>query len=502
MSAQDPPGEPQRSAGWVGARRMLRSARANGRRQPRPAARDKVRRVAFGVAVVAILGATFLYGFASSARRLPPYQVVVSVYRTLVGSTLLQRVTQRLAQERDTPPGRWRTPLGRESGSLTGAEVAKLESLGYASGVKLAPTRRGVTAHDRARAYDGLNLVVSGHAPEATLVDMKGKVLHRWSRSFFEAFPDASVSPRLDSVQFWRRARLLPGGELLAIFDNHGLIKIDRGSRILWAAPVSAHHDLDLSDEGHIYVLTRQIGLLPRIHKYRAVIEDFITVLDGDGRLIRRVSLLEAFERSPYAPLLAKRNSAGGDFFHTNTLEILDGTQASRSPAFRRGNVLISLRELDVVAVVDLQLEAVTWALTGQWRSQHQPTLLDNGTLLLFDNLGRGGLSKVLELDPLSQEVRWSYPGSSGSGLFSLTIGSCQRLPNDNTLITESEAGRAFEVTPELKIVWEYVSPHRTGPNDELVATLFEVVRIESESAADWLFDGETDRVAPPISPP
>jgi len=34
-----------------------------------------------------------------------------------------------------------------------------------------------------------------------------------------------------------------------------------------------------------------------------------------------------------------------------------------------------------------------------------------------------------------------------------------QRLPNGNTLITEAASGRAFEVTPEKEIVWEFVSP-------------------------------------------
>ena len=42
---------------------------------------------------------------------------------------------------------------------------------------------------------------------------------------------------------------------------------------------------------------------------------------------------------------------------------------------------------------------------------------------------------------------------------FSELCGTCQRLPNGNTLITESTRGRAFEVTPDKEIVWEFVSP-------------------------------------------
>src|SRR5258706_14516162 len=38
-------------------------------------------------------------------------------------------------------------------------------------------------------------------------------------------------------------------------------------------------------------------------------------------------------------------------------------------------------------------------------------------------------------------------------------MGNAQRLPNGNTLITESSFGRFFEVTKEGEIVWEYVNP-------------------------------------------
>jgi hypothetical protein len=38
-------------------------------------------------------------------------------------------------------------------------------------------------------------------------------------------------------------------------------------------------------------------------------------------------------------------------------------------------------------------------------------------------------------------------------------MGYAQRLPNGNTLITESSFGRFFEVTKEGEIVWEYVNP-------------------------------------------
>ena len=92
-----------------------------------------------------------------------------------------------------------------------------------------------------------------------------------------------------------------------------------------------------------------------------------------------------------------------------------------------------------------------------------------------------------LEFDPLTQEPVWAYEGSEDNGFYTELCGSSQRLPNGNTLITESEAGRAFEVTADLGIVWEYVSPFRAGPEDEYVATLLEVVRLPEDTPTDWI---------------
>jgi hypothetical protein len=123
------------------------------------------------------------------------------------------------------------------------------------------------------------------------------------------------------------------------------------------------------------------------------------------------------------------------------------------------------------------------------WEKQHEPILLENGNILLFDNLGHRGRSKVIEFDPFTQSVSWTYEGDPTGGFFSNEIGSNQRLPNGNTLITDSETGEAFEVTSENVVVWKYRSPYRAGENGEFVATLLEVRRLESDPVRRWLSD-------------
>ncbi len=147
----------------------------------------------------------------------------------------------------------------------------------------------------------------------------------------------------------------------------------------------------------------------------------------------------------------------------------------------------MSVLMLDTIAVVDLDEERVTWALSGLWRQQHQPTVLPDGHMLVFDNEAGPGVSRVLEIDPMTQEILWRYEGGVDGDFYTSTCGSNQRLPNGNTLITESDNGRAFEVTPDKDIVWEFVNPYRAGERGELIATLFEVVRLAPDLPLDWL---------------
>ena len=379
----------------------------------------------------------------------------------------------------DPSQGKWRA-----------ARTADVQALPYLQGYKTAEDRPTIVEHDPAAAFDGLNFYVSGHAAEAVLIDMQGRVLHRWRYPLRRLWPDLAKDPGMKKLEYWRRAYLYPNGDLLGIYEGQGIVKLDARSKVLWAHRGGIHHDLSILPNGDIWVLDREGKILPRINPEKGVLEDMVTVLGARGRVKRKSSLLEAFERSPYASLL-KTMAREGDIFHTNTLEVLDGRFADRDPAFKKGNVLVSVLKLDTLAILDPDREEIVWARTGPWRRQHQPTFLDNGHLLLFDNLGAGRTrSRVLEIDPLIGETVWQYGGTAGVDFLSKTLGSCQRLPNGNTLLTESENGRAIEVTPEGRIVWELYNPHRAGEKKELVAVLFEVVRLPP----DFPFQGAGNR--------
>jgi len=422
-------------------------------------------------------------------------------YMTSSDKSLTQitlKVKQRigLAGVSNGPPGHWGVYEANNDDPRLAPEqieeIRRLRSLGYVGGSIPARDSAGITEHHPDAASGGLRFFTSGHEPGAYLMDSLGNILHTWRLTYDNCIrqskdPAAKFLPDPGDVTgCWRRAHLFPDGEILVIYEGHGLARIDRDSRLIWSYPGPCHHDLEVAPDGSIYVLTREAEMVPELNPDKPVLVDYITHLSADGELLDTINILEAFENSVYASYLGNLGEAG-DLFHTNTLEVLDGRGGHLSDDFAAGNFLISLRELDVIAIVDHETEKVTWAQSGMWSAQHQPTLLDNGNILLFDNLGHNGRSKVIEFDPFTQEVAWSYTDSPGHPLYSKTCGSCQRLPNGNTLITESDNGRALEVNPDGLIVWEFRNPRRTGENDKFIAAIMEMVILPEDFFPAWI---------------
>lgn len=377
------------------------------------------------------------------------------------------------------------------------AEFARLRSIGYLPGSSPVPSNTGVIVYDGSSTSDGMNFFTSGHFPGALLIDMAGNRLHQWRMSFTQAWSEepGDVAPRsIKSAGYWRRAHLFENGDVLAIFEGLGLIKVNSNSELLWAKFGGFHHDMEVTSDGLIYVLTREPRIIPEYHAELPVLEDFVAVLDADGNELRRVSILSALEASDFPGLLDGLGARHGDILHTNTIELLDGRHSDRMPAFAAGNVLICIRELSVVAVLDLALEKAVWGVHGRWGKPHQSTLLDNGNMLIFDNRGYHERSQVLEFDPVTFEVEWALRGDPPDDFYSWECGSNQRLPNGNTLVTESDRGKAFEVGPGATIVWKYLNPMRAGDDLEYIATIFEMVRLPSDFPLDWLDDGTVER--------
>lgn len=146
---------------------------------------------------------------------------------------------------------------------------------------------------------------------------------------------------------------------------------------------------------------------------------------------------------------------------------------------FQKGNLLICLRNVNLIAILDKDTMGVVWGYgPDQLDRPHMPVMLPTGNIVIFDNGIHRKYSRLLEINLLSKESVWN-PGAPEKGFFSALRGSAQRLPNGNTLICESDKGRVFEVNLSGSIVWEFWNPDMKGNSRK---TFYRFIRLSEES--------------------
>lgn len=349
-----------------------------------------------------------------------------------------------------------------------------LDARGRSTDPATAPQRalvNQVTVDIPGRTDDGFTLYSTTHGSWAALIDMTGRVVHHWHMPFSKARPFMTnvYHPLPDEQIHWFGCWLYPNGDLLAVYHadgdtpfGYGLVKMDNNSNLLWAYPGRVHHDVHVGEDGTIYCIKHRLTREPppgMDYVVTPYIADDVVLLSPEGKELKSVSLLQAFRDSPYAPMLhmylaeiPNRGEGKGDYLHPNRVAVLEAGLAAKFPRFKAGQVLVSLRNIDTIAVLDLAPRTVVWASQGPWRGQHAAGFLSNGCLLLYDNIGGLERTRVLEFDPVNQAIPWCYASQN----FTASIrGTAERLENGNTLIADPGKCRIFEVTPTKEIVWE-----------------------------------------------
>ncbi|RIL11520.1 MAG: hypothetical protein DCC75_02170 [Proteobacteria bacterium] len=331
----------------------------------------------------------------------------------------------------------------------------------------LAPPQGAqVSKHITDKAYPGVTLYPVRKS-RVLLLDMQGGVINSW---------------KVPAV----RARLLPSCNLLVVHDGEQLSDVvteySWDGEIVWKykAKSGIHHDVRRLDNGNtIFPIRRQLryeipskdGVSPpRQAKMRS---DTVLEVTPKGEMVWEWHADEYLDtkswgankaQPPYDSI--KWTQIVRDWSHLNTVSVIPPNKwhDQGDKRFKPGNIMVLLRNLWSVYVIDKDTKEITWTYTGDYKGgmifPHESHLLPKdlpgaGNVLIFDNGRDKRGSFILEVNPATNKVVWSY--EDGMRFFSKGQGSVQRLPNGNTLISEDDRGRVFEVTPQKEIVWEYL---------------------------------------------
>ena len=316
-----------------------------------------------------------------------------------------------------------------------------------------------VTHYNPQKAYDGYTLFAPKGGSEVWLIDMEGQFVHHW---------EMDLNPGDYGI-------LLPDGHLLYAgrlrdrpldFGGAGgkLVEVDWDGNIIWRyEDPYMHHDFYRMDNGNTMVLrwvsvpheiaVRVKGGLPGTERRGMIWADSFQEVTPAGKVVWEWLGYEHLDPAVdiICPLCHR-----SEWTHANACFVLPN-----------GDILTTFRRTDTIALIDKGTGDIKWRWgVGELAHPHNPTLLDNGNILVFDNgvhrkqgTGFRSYSRVLEVNPKTGKIEWEYQSVPPHHFYAPVISGCQRLPNGNTLICEGTEGRLFEVTPDKEVVWEFVNP-------------------------------------------
>jgi len=351
----------------------------------------------------------------------------------------------------------------------TAPEIDRLRALpyaGYAPG-EADEEQDGVATYDARRSDPGYNLYVVHSRSLAELIDVEGRILRRWQ------YPPS---------QLWGNGELLPNGDFLVVGadpdnlpepavadDSRYVLRFNWGGELLWKRKLTAHHDIELTPRDQLLTLTFDRRFISAINPAIPVRDDRPTLLSHAGEVLEALSLYDVLSARPDVFQMARvgPTDTGGerwvDLFHCNSIEWMHHKHLEgKHPIYDPSNVLICFRHQNRVAVMNWDARKVVWAWGGhELSTPHDAQVLASGNILIFDNGMERRWSRVIELDPVRKEIVWEYRAPNPLDFFTMSKGASQRLPNGNTLITNSDHGHVFEITPDGQTVWEFRCPYK-----------------------------------------
>lgn len=193
------------------------------------------------------------------------------------------------------------------------------------------------------------------------------------------------------------------------------------------------------------------------------------------------MSLTEAFRNSPYRSFLytafdrGEPTRGGRDWFHPNSLQVIDTPTARAHPTLEAGEWLVSLRYPSAIVGLDPSEPAITSLIHGRTHLQHSARAYPDGTMSVFDNYYRPNQSAVRVFIP-SGPTRMTYTDES------FFTGCCGRVERTEAgwLITLTEQSRILEIDEDGDVVWDYVVPEAQSDNPPAVFQA-RTVRLESD---------------------
>jgi len=335
----------------------------------------------------------------------------------------------------------------------------------------------GTVFHDPSKAYNGYTLLAPLGGEEVVLIDMQGRVVHKWQMENPPAL-HGELLPSGNLLYAGHKA----DGPLEDFFGAGGeLVEVDWDGKVVWKYqdPYLHHTFLRLYNDNTLVLKWVEVpeeiaakvrGGLPGTEKDGVMWSDSLEEVHPSGKVVWQWKAYEHLDpEKDYICPLCRRDQ----WTMANSLDVLPD-----------GNILVCFSRINTLAIIEKETGNIKWKWgSGELSHPDAAVMLRaelpageiwergvdrrvrKGDILFLDkgihvkNLPLGA-SRLVELNPKTNEIDWTYLENPLPDFYTPRMGNCQRLPNGDTLVNEGDFGRIFELSPNKEFVWEYVSPY------------------------------------------
>lgn len=353
--------------------------------------------------------------------------------------------------------------------------------------------RKGVTIIEQDEMQPGLTLITSWWegTQRVKLVDQTGQVVHEWETSGSKLFPDSIDTEDYPGDRVLHGTHLFPDGDLLVNVEYVGTARLNACGNVRWQLAGNNHHSISRSEDGFFWIPGRNtypetpktfpgIGQVSFLEQIRRISEE--------GEVVDRINVLDVIFQNDLEHYLARFERVT----HLNDVEPLSTSLADEYPLFEPGDLLVSLRDVNLVFVFNPTSGVVKWHSSKPFIAQHDPDFNGGGWIGIFDNRRDGtdrgsmlGGSRIIAIQPHTDSTKVLFPTDKSEPFYTSIRGKWQMLENGNMLLTESQTGRVVEVTRSGQTVWEWIhEPY----DDSSVPVVTKATRVDltREDVAPW----------------
>lgn len=362
----------------------------------------------------------------------------------------------------------------------------------------------GVLHKQQDKTLDGYTLFTPHDSGNITyLIDLDGNIVHSWKSE-----NDAMYAELLPNGNLLRSEK--GAGSPVTFGGWHGTLReYDWDGNIVWEYTLRndeavAHHGFDRLPNGNTAMLIWEKKswddafakgrrkdhpnnypegfTYPNGNVLHGIWPDAIIEVNPQGEVVWEYHVWDNIGTGPdqfdinytLPPTYPTKYMTGPDWTHWNAVRY--------DPV--NDKYIVDSRDWGEIYVIDRKTKKMEWrygnpAAYGQGKAPagytdngdqvlfgpHDVRWLPNGNISIFNNgtyRPSTNYSSAMEIKPKGYnegEIVWEYRTKDPNSFSSDYQSAAQKLENGNWLITSTNNGHVFEVTPDKEVVWEFISP-------------------------------------------